>query len=61
MTVAELIKALVDFSPSSEVRIRPSIDSCGDRVKRVYGVDAQPIKQGKVVFIERVAPEMGEV
>lgn len=59
MTVSELIKALADFSPSSEVRIKPSIDSCGDKVKRVYGVDGRVINQGKVVFIVRDAPEMG--
>ena len=57
MTVSDLIKALADFSPSSDVRIRPSIDSCGDKVERVYGVDGRAIHQGKVVFIQREAPE----
>jgi len=58
MTVSDLIKALADFSPTSEVRIKPSIDSCGDKVDRVYGIDGREIHQGKVVFIVREAPEL---
>jgi hypothetical protein len=57
MTVSELIKALADFSPSSEVRVKPSIDSCGDKITDVYGVDSRSINQGKVVFILRDTPE----
>ena len=53
MIVSDLIKALADFSPTSEVRIKPSLDSCGDAVERVYGVDGRAIHQGKVVFIVR--------
>ena len=57
MIVSELIKALADYSPTSEVRIKPSIDSGGDRIEQVYGVDARPIRRGKVVFIVREAVE----
>lgn len=58
MTVSDLIKALADFSPASEVRVRPSsIDFCGDKIEKVYGVDGRTIYQGKVVFIQFEAPE----
>jgi len=57
MIVSDLIKALADFSPTSEVRVKPSLDSCGDAVERVYGVDGREIHQGKVVFIVREAPD----
>lgn len=57
MTVSELIKILANFSPSSEVRIQPSMDSCGDKVTDVYGVDSRVINQGKAVFIVRDTPE----
>ena len=58
MTVYELIVALAKYNPSSEVRITPSIDSGGDRIARVYGIDVQPIGQGRGVIIEREASEL---
>ena len=53
MTVSDLIKALADFDPSAEVRIKPTIDSRGEKIKRVYGYDGRSIRQGRAVFIER--------
>jgi len=57
MNVSDLIKALADFSPSSEVRVISSMVSCGDKIVGVRGVDGRAINQGKVVFIQREAPE----
>jgi hypothetical protein len=58
MTVSDLIKRLVDFGPSAEVRINPSLNSSGDKVERVYGVEARTVHHEKVVFIVREAPEL---
>jgi len=53
MTVSELIKALVDYSPTSEVRVKPAVGGRAIAIKGVYGVDASPIGQGRLVVIER--------
>lgn len=52
MTVAELTKILADFNPLAEVRIKPSLDSCGDGIKNVHRANL-----GSRIFVEDVIIE----